>query len=247
MTGDKARAAAGGDPAADAADGARALWAGRLHGVLSTQSQAHPGYPFGSVVPYCLDHAGHALLLLSHLAQHRRNLDADPRCALTVCAGDDTADDVQQRPRLTVIAEAKPDQDPDHLARYCRYYPGGRIYAEQLNFALYRLEPLRAHYNGGFATARWLGRDRLLHARRLDAGTESTRLARLNAAAETSRNSAAAFEVVGIDDHGLDLRRDGHLVRLPAATVPGWPDPDAILGSAATAATAGPGGHLPKP
>lgn len=53
-------------------------------GVLSTHSQAHPGYPFGSVVPYCLDNVGFPLLLLSHLAQHTRNLMAEPRCALTL-------------------------------------------------------------------------------------------------------------------------------------------------------------------
>lgn len=63
---------------------AQSLWAGRFQGVLSTHSQAHPGYPFGSVVPYCLDNVGFPLLLLSHLAQHTRNLMAEPRCALTL-------------------------------------------------------------------------------------------------------------------------------------------------------------------
>lgn len=33
----------------------RQLWAGRFQGVLSTHSLAEQGYPFGSVVPYCLD------------------------------------------------------------------------------------------------------------------------------------------------------------------------------------------------
>jgi putative heme iron utilization protein len=221
----------------DAAAAARALWASRLHGVLSTQATAHPGYPFGSLVPYCLDRSGHALLLLSHLAQHRQNLDADPRCALTVAAGDDDAADVQQRPRLTVLAAARPDPDPSHLERYCRYYPDARLYAEQLNFALYRLEPVRAHFNGGFATARWLGRERLLHRQPLTPAAETALLARLNdiqagrlTAILADRSPGAdPVEAVGIDPDGLDLRQARRLVRLSAAALRDWPDLAALL------------------
>jgi hypothetical protein len=142
------------------------------------------------------------------------------------------ADDVQQRPRLTVLAEARPDPDHRHLERYCRYYPDGRLYAEQLNFALYRLEPVRAHFNGGFATARWLGRERLLHRQPLTPAAEAALLERLNGIqagrlaamlAERSPGTAPA-EAVGIDPDGLDLRQGRRLVRLPAAALQDWPD-----------------------
>ena len=139
----------------------RQLWAGRFQAVLSTQSQAESGYPFGSVVPYCLDHQGLPLLLLSHLAQHTKNLSEDPRCALTLC---EATDDVQQSERLTCVADCSgvgPDDVSAHR-RFFRYYPDSRVYHEQLNFRLYRLEPKRFHYNGGFATARWLGCERIL-------------------------------------------------------------------------------------
>ena len=47
----------------DARDEARALLLACYDGVLSTQSVAMPGYPFGSVVPFCLDRAGQPVIL----------------------------------------------------------------------------------------------------------------------------------------------------------------------------------------
>jgi putative heme iron utilization protein len=39
----------------DQAHAARQVLAGTFHGVLSTHSLEHAGYPFGSVVPYALN------------------------------------------------------------------------------------------------------------------------------------------------------------------------------------------------
>ncbi len=72
----------------------RQLWAGRFQGVISTHSRSEPGYPFGSTVPYCLDRAGRPLFLFSHLAQHAKNLEADPRCAFTL--SEPVPGDIQQ-------------------------------------------------------------------------------------------------------------------------------------------------------
>ena len=72
--------------------------------MLSTHSQAMPGFPFGSVVPYCLDANGWPLILISRIAQHTKNLQADPRCSLLVA--ERGAEDVQATGRLTLLAEA---------------------------------------------------------------------------------------------------------------------------------------------
>ena len=53
-------------------------------GILSTHSVEYPGYPFGSVVPFCLDESGQPLILISALAQHTRNIIANPKVALTL-------------------------------------------------------------------------------------------------------------------------------------------------------------------
>ncbi|WP_058555119.1 HugZ family protein [Thiohalocapsa sp. ML1] len=214
--------AAAEEPAAappDAIAGARALWCGSFHGVLSTQSAAEPGYPFGSVVPLCLSNAGEPLLLLSHLAQHSRNLAVDPRAALTLF--DAVDGDIQQGRRLTCVGRCLPSADAEALARWCRHYPSGRVYAEQLNFQLHRFEPLRCHYNGGFAQARWLGTDRLRAGIAHAAATEQA-LTRLLEDAHADRLAAlagadcAAVVPAGIDRLGITLRCGERLRRIDA-------------------------------
>ena len=65
---------------------ARELLLREYRGVLSTQSKAMPGFPFGSVVPYCLDAQGWPLILISRIAQHTHNLKVDGKCSLlTTC------------------------------------------------------------------------------------------------------------------------------------------------------------------
>lgn len=93
-------------------------------GALATQSKAMPGFPFGSVVPYCLDEQGRPLILISRIAQHTHNLQRDPKCSLLV--GEREADDVQAVGRLTYLAEAEKLEDPAVIEaaaeRYYRYF-----------------------------------------------------------------------------------------------------------------------------
>lgn len=230
-------------PQTDAAADARSLWCGRFHGVLSTHSSAEPGFPFGSVVPLCLDNSGAALLLLSHLAQHSRNLAADPRAALTLF--DDRDGDIQQGRRLTCLGRCEPCDDAQALTRWCRHFPQGRVYTEQLNFRLHRFAPLRCHYNGGFAAARWLGVDRLLAHAAFDAATETV-LARQVASAHadwltgwcTGADGTDAH-VAGIDPLGVTLRCGERLLRLGAQAP--------LADSAALSAAIGGNGLRPWP
>ena len=60
---------------------ARELLLKEYRGVLSTHSKSMPGYPFGSITPYVTSHAGDPLILISTLAQHTRNIQADARGA----------------------------------------------------------------------------------------------------------------------------------------------------------------------
>jgi putative heme iron utilization protein len=69
-------------------------------GVLSTISARHGGYPFGSLTPYALTARGEPILLLSQLAEHTRNLHADPRASLFVQAAG--AEDDQDAMRVTL-------------------------------------------------------------------------------------------------------------------------------------------------
>src|ERR1700733_139278 len=53
-------------------------------GTLSTMSRKHPGFPFGSLIPFALDIAGRPVFLISNMAMHTQNLKTDPRCSLFV-------------------------------------------------------------------------------------------------------------------------------------------------------------------
>jgi len=56
-------------------------------GSLSTLSRKQPGFPFGSVMPYGLDDHGRPIFLISTMAMHTQNLQADPRASLLVNPG----------------------------------------------------------------------------------------------------------------------------------------------------------------
>ena len=61
-------------PRPSLAEQARTLMhVGRV-GMLSTLSERHPDWPFGSVMPYGLDDQGRPTFLISSLAMHTRNL-----------------------------------------------------------------------------------------------------------------------------------------------------------------------------
>jgi putative heme iron utilization protein len=204
---------------------ARQLLAGAFQGVLSTHSREHAGYPFGSVVPYVLDQEGFPLLLLSHLSQHTRNVDTDPRCGLTLLDRGDG--DVQERSRLSAIGDVAPRAAAADADRYFAYFPQSAFYFRELGFRFYRFTPQRFHWNGGFATARWFSVDRIVRANPLGREAEARIVAHMNQDhADTLRrylagrelsDPAAVVSMVGIDAEGIDLRVQDqiHRVTLP--------------------------------
>ncbi len=125
------------------------------HGVLSTLSQAMGAYPYGSFVPYVLDADGRPIILISRLAQHSRNIKADPRVSLTVCAVPEAAADLQDTPRLCLLADAEACADEAGQREYLRRFPQARDYL-QLDFEFYRLLPLRMHLVAGFGKVQWM-------------------------------------------------------------------------------------------
>lgn len=56
--------------------------------LMSAMHHRRAGYPFGTVVEFAADGAGHPLFSLSPLAIHTRNIREDARCSLVlqVCA-----------------------------------------------------------------------------------------------------------------------------------------------------------------
>jgi hypothetical protein len=200
------------------------LWSESFHGILSTHSIKFTGYPFGSVAPICRDGRGNPLLMISHLAQHTRNLDADPHCSLTLMQSDHA--DVLQWTRLTCLADAQPAPSTNALERYYRYYPDGRDYHKELNFKLYRLLPRQIYMIAGFGSARWFDVGRVLTVPRFDAAAELEILYQLNARnhellrrflSHQGIDNAAQCRAVGADPRGIDIRLGDSLSRIHLA------------------------------
>jgi putative heme iron utilization protein len=79
---------------------------GRI-GSLSTHSRKQPGFPFGSVMPYALDDQGRPVFLISTMAMHTQNLQADPRASLLVTQADSAGDPLGVG-RVTLMGKVLP-------------------------------------------------------------------------------------------------------------------------------------------
>ena len=140
-------------PAYDAQGEARRLLREIRAGALATLEES--GSPFASLVGVATDHDGALILLLSRLSAHTRNIERDPRASVLltrVGKGDPLA-----HPRLTIVGGAERADAPDTRARlrarYLARNPKAALYADFADFAFFRLNPARAHLNGGFAKA----------------------------------------------------------------------------------------------
>src|SRR6201982_1521384 len=99
-------------PEPSLAERARTLvYLGRI-GSLSTLSRKQPGFPYGSVMPYGLDGDGRPVFLISTMAMHTQNLQADPRASLLV-AQPDVGEDPLAAPRVTLIGNVLPVPEPE--------------------------------------------------------------------------------------------------------------------------------------
>lgn len=191
----------------------------RHHGVLSTLSRKFAGYPFGSVVPYVLDHAARPVILISRLAEHTKNIDADPRVSLLVS---DPGDDVQAGARLTLIGDAVRDGGGIGLARYLNYSPGAERLIALGDFAFYAITPRALRFIGGFGDIHWVSAESYAPPPNALAAEEDAIITHMNVKHTHhlrgycrfyhQRNADSAV-MIGIDCDGFDVRADGAILR----------------------------------
>jgi putative heme iron utilization protein len=149
-------------PRKERVEAVRRLLFEERHGTLSTTSTKPEGHPFGSIVPFAQAAGGQPLLLLSSLAQHTRNLQADARACLLVAQGG--ADDPLQAPRAALIGRAAAlggAEAEDGRARFLKRHPRAAPYFA-LDFGLWRLDVVEVRFVGGFAQAAWISAADLL-------------------------------------------------------------------------------------
>jgi putative heme iron utilization protein len=133
------------------------MYLGRI-GSLSTLSRKQPGFPFGSVMPYGLDDHGRPIFLISTMAMHTQNLQADPRASLLMAQ--DAADgDPLGASRVTLVGNVEPIPESEvaearklYLARYAN----SRYWVDFEDFSFYRMEVIDVYYVGGFGVMGWV-------------------------------------------------------------------------------------------
>jgi len=130
---------------------------GRI-GSLSTWSRKQPGFPFGSVMPYALDEHGRPIFLISTMAMHTQNLQADPRASLLVTQPDASGDPLGAS-RVTLIGNTltipKPDV-PEARRLYLARYANSQYWVDFDDFSFYRMDVVDVYYVGGFGVMGWV-------------------------------------------------------------------------------------------
>ena len=121
----------------------------------ATLATATGGAPFAALVTPATAPDLSALMLLSSLSEHTRQLNSEPRCAL-LFTGQPEGPNPQTAPRVTLtgLAETVPEPEvPALKARWLARHPYAALYADFGDFALWRVRPGGALLVGGFARA----------------------------------------------------------------------------------------------
>lgn len=208
----------------DSAAACRRLMRRQTHAALAT---SRDGHPYVSLVALAFDYGASPLLLVSDLAEHSRNIAADPRVSLLFDGGprQSPASDPLAEPRLTLLGEAARCDDPRLRARFVSRHPSAAAYAGFGDFRLYRVTMERAHLVAGFGQISWVEGDALRFAGDGAglAAAEDEIVRHMNAdhtdavalfAERLGRRPGRGWQMTGIDPEGIDLRCEGETARL---------------------------------
>src|SRR6266849_9220629 len=133
------------------------MYVGRI-GSLSTLSRRQSGFPFGSVMPYGLDEHGHPIFLISTIAMHTQNLQADPRASLLVTQPDASGDPLGAS-RITLLGNVVPVPETDLVESrrlYLDRYANSNYWVDFKDFSFYRMDVVDVYYVGGFGVMGWI-------------------------------------------------------------------------------------------
>jgi hypothetical protein len=140
------------------AERARTLvYLGRV-GSLSTLSRKQPGFPFGSVMPYGLDDHANPIFLISTMAMHTHNIQADPRSSLLVTQPEAVGDPLGAA-RVTLMGNvlALPEAEVAEARKlYLERHANSKYWVDFDDFSFYRMDVVDVYYVGGFGVMGWV-------------------------------------------------------------------------------------------
>ena len=201
-------------------DEARRLVRKFSSGVLATQSLQFPGYPYASSLPFCTDQRGRVVVLISHLAEHTRNADRDPKTGFLVSP---LTRDLQEQARVSMIGDIAPVDDAAVASRYLRFFPEARQFLQIGGFRFFRIEPRSLRHIAGFGSIHTIAAEEYLAPHYAIADAEGDVIEHMNVehahnlvdyCRHVHGNAPAAAEMIGIDCDGFDLRADGEVLRI---------------------------------
>jgi putative heme iron utilization protein len=181
------------------------------------------GGPYASLVLVAVDHDAMPILLISQLAEHTKNLAADPRVAL-LFEETEGLEEPLTGPRVTLLGRAEVTTEPRHRERFLARHPGAAAYAGFKDFAFHRIAVERAHLVAGFGRIYWIdGRDLLGRVEPALAEREAGIVEHMNTdhgdavqlyATVLLRQPAGDWRLTGCDPEGVDLRCGNRTARL---------------------------------
>lgn len=193
------------------------------------------GEPYASLALVATMPDASPILLISTLADHTKNLAADPRVSL-LFDGTVGLEEPLTGARVSVQGRVARSELLAAKSRYISRHPSAAIYAGFKDFAFYVVEIRAAHIVAGFGRIHWLAagdvRDDVADAGALVAA-ESDIVAHMNAdhadavqlyATRLLGRSGDGWTLTGCDPEGADLRRGGEVARLPFETRATTPD-----------------------
>jgi hypothetical protein len=210
---------------------ARVLFERESSAVLCTLHAGLGGWPFGSIVPYAVLPNGDAVVFLSDIAEHTKNLARDWRASLFL-ADPAARERPQSGARMSMLVRARCPSGAEAAAAeklYFSRFPEAASMRGTHGFAAWILEVDRIRWIAGFGSMGWIGRaawsgvpDPLApHAAGIVAHMNGDhREAVVMLTAHLAGIAATTAVVTGLDRGGFDVTAtdadgDVHPVRLP--------------------------------
>ncbi len=109
-------------------------------------------------MPYGLDERGRPIFLISTMAMHTQNLQANPHASLLVTQSDGDGDPLGAS-RVTLVGEAVPVPEPDLASArrlYLERYANSKYWVDYDDFSFYRMDVVDVYYVGGFGVMGWV-------------------------------------------------------------------------------------------
>jgi putative heme iron utilization protein len=117
-------------------------------------------------MPYGLDDHGRPLFLISTMAMHTQNLQADSRASLLVTQDDGSGDPLGAA-RVTLIGNVLPlpeSEVAEARQLYLARYASSKYWVDFEDFSFYRMDVVDVYYVGGFGVMGWVSASEYDHS-----------------------------------------------------------------------------------